>query len=650
MVHRAYALLELKAVDDEQRIIEGIATTPVPDRSGDVVVPEGAQFTLPLPLLWQHRSDQPIGQVLEAKVTKSGIAIRAQIAKNLLPRIDEAWALIKSGLVAGLSIGFKPLESARIGDTFAEKFLSWEWLELSAVTIPANADASIRTIKECDAEHLAASGTGDRPVVSRSAGVTAVVRKDKKPMKTIQEQIKDFEATRAAKVAEREGIQTKAAGEGRTKDESERQAFDTLTTEIKSIDAELKDLRALEDENKSAAVAIEAKNLDDASRARAGHRPAISVRINREKGAGLARVVIANTAAFLQQGRVSASDVAKSFFPDDVEVHRAVKGAVGAGTSLDANFAADLVYYQNLANEFIEFLRPMTILGKFGTGNIPSLRKVPFNVRMVGQTSGGTGYWVGQAKPKPLTKFNFAQTTLTWAKVAAIAVIAQELAKFATPGAEGLVRDALAGALAERTDTDLVDPAVAAVANVSPASLTHGVAALSTAGVDADDVRADISALIRQFVLANISPASVVLIMPNTLALAAGLMRNALGQREFPDINVNGGVIEGLPVIASQYAANSGQYGNLVVAVNAPEVFLSDDGQVTVDASTQASLEMSDAPTQNGQAGTGADLVSLWQNNLIGLRAERFINWAKRRPEAVAFMDDVNWGSVGSPA
>ncbi len=64
-----------------------------------------------------------------------------------------------------MSIGFNPIESSQIKDTWAEHFLKWEWLELSCVTIPANVDASITTIKSADEALLAASGDRQRPVV-----------------------------------------------------------------------------------------------------------------------------------------------------------------------------------------------------------------------------------------------------------------------------------------------------------------------------------------------------------------------------------------------------------------------------------------------------------------------------------------------------
>lgn len=153
---RCYSVLEIKGMNDDERVIEGIATTPETDRMGDVIEPKGATFKLPIPLLWQHDSQQPIGHVERAKVTDAGIEVRARIVKvsepgKLKERLDEAWQSIKSGLVRGLSIGFRPTDDPEpIKGTFGLRFTAWELLELSAVTIPANAQASITAIKSAD--------------------------------------------------------------------------------------------------------------------------------------------------------------------------------------------------------------------------------------------------------------------------------------------------------------------------------------------------------------------------------------------------------------------------------------------------------------------------------------------------------------------
>lgn len=163
-MNRAYSLLTIKSFDDDRREFDGLATTPSPDRLGDVVEPAGAKFTLPIPLLWQHDAAQPIGEVFSARPRKDGIPIKGRIFKatesrTLMERLDEAWESIKIKLVRGLSIGFNPLEVEDIKSNGwrAYRFVSWEWLELSAVTIPANADASIQVVKSIDAEWLVAS-------------------------------------------------------------------------------------------------------------------------------------------------------------------------------------------------------------------------------------------------------------------------------------------------------------------------------------------------------------------------------------------------------------------------------------------------------------------------------------------------------------
>jgi HK97 family phage prohead protease len=168
MLNRAFALLEIKRVDDDARVITGMATTPTADRLKDVVEPEGAQFKLPLPLLWQHDAGQPIGQVTHAKVSKAGIEIVAKIAKGVTAEIDRAWSLIKAGLVPGLSIGFKSLDHEVIPTTKGIRFKRWEFLELSAVTIPANATATITTIRSLDTAQRACRRPAPHSVVSES--------------------------------------------------------------------------------------------------------------------------------------------------------------------------------------------------------------------------------------------------------------------------------------------------------------------------------------------------------------------------------------------------------------------------------------------------------------------------------------------------
>ena len=666
-LEHGYSLFEVKSFDEDKRVLTGIATTPSPDRMDDVVEPKGAQYNLPIPFLWQHDHSKPIGHVTQAKVTDKGIEVSVQLAAveeagPLKDLLDMAWQSIKSGLVRGLSIGFKAVESANIDGSWGRRFLKWDWLELSAVTVPANAEASITAIKSIDQqsrgvtqESLEADarvpGVSGKP--SPKKGVSYAKTKEKHM--NIAEQIKALEDTRAQKMKSLNAVTEKAVNEGRTKDQAEQEEFDTLAGEIKSIDAELKDLRQLEALNGTKAVDGSSSKAASESRS-----PAVVKNTEKlEPGILFTRYVMCKALAKGDSAR--AFQIAKNAIPQNEVVCNTLKfeaesahslasimkANVNAGTTLDTTWAAPLVDYQNFAGDFVEFLRPQTIIGQFGTNGRPSLNRIPFNVRIAGQTSGGNGYWVGEGAPKPLTKFDFNATELRWAKVAAISVLTEELIRFSNPSAEALVRQGLVDALRERLDIDFVNPDKAAVANISPASITNGIAGITSSGPTAANIRTDLKALWAPFIAANNPPTTAVYIMSATTALALSLMQNDLDNAPlFPGLTMNGGTLNGVPVIVSEYLDNSaGSGGSIVILVNARDIWLADDGQFTVDASREASLQMDDAPTNNSATGTETSLVSMFQTNSVALRGERYINWARRRSSAVSWLDGVNWGA-----
>lgn len=656
--NKAYSQFEVKAVDEEKRQLRGIATTPNTDRVGDVVLPLGAEYKLPIPFLWQHNHLEPIGNVLEAKVTSKGIEVLIQLVKvdapsQLAARLEEAWQSIKSGLVRGLSIGFSPLKYSFL-DNGGVEYSAWSWHELSAVTIPCNVEGTITAIKSLS-EQQAALGTKSARVVSinKTAGASVNKTLSIKPPEgqnmNIQEQIDGYKATRVEKAAALLALMTKSADAGLTLDAAQDEEFKTLEQDIDSIDLHLGRLEKMLKLNVSKAVPVDntpnSKNVADN---RMGGLPAVAKDTTKlQPGQEFAQYVMCLGAA---RGDLhTAKSIAENRFPNSDRIHNTLKAAVAAGTTTDATWAAPLVEYNQFAGDFVDFLRPRTIIGRFGRDGIPALRSIPFNVHVRGQTSGGAGYWVGQGAPKPLTKFDYNDVYLGWAKVANIAVLTEELVRFSNPSAELLVRDSLASALIERLDIDFIDPSKAAVSNVSPASITNGLTPIPSTGNDADSVRADIGALLGTFIAANITPTSGVWIMSATTALSLSLMYNALGQREFPEITMTGGRFWGLPVIVSEYVPSDSD-GSYVILANASDIWLADDGNVVVDASREASLQMLDNPTNNSTGTTTpTTTVSMFQTNSVAIRAERWINWQRRRPQAVAVLSGVNWGTTTTP-
>ncbi len=642
---RAYATLEIKGMDDSGTIT-GIASTPSADRMDDIVLPDGAVYKLPLPLLWQHNHSDPIGEITSAKVTAKGIEIVGKVVLGVTDEIDRYWKLLKAGLVRGLSIGFRGLDVEQIEGSWGVRFKRWEWLELSVVTIPANAEATIATVKEYAAKP-AATGIGKAaatPGVSGKPMKPVSLRpKEAKTMKTLSEQIAAFEAKRAASQARMEELQNAAVESGESKSAEEKEEFQTLKAEVTEIDSELADLRDLERTKAAAAKPVSGQKSADASASREGLAP---VKVKAAKAApGVEFARLARVKALANIDHESPLAIAKALYGEDSPVVGVLtKGNVVAGSSVSGTWAADLVGAETAVYaDFAEYLQPMTIIGKFGSGGIPSLMRIPFRTPLILETGVPTGYWVGEGKPKPVSAGAYDRTTLDELKVAAISVVTEELLRKSSPSADALLRNSLARAVISTIDVTFIDPAVPASSGVSPASITNGVSAIASSGNDADAIREDLRALWGTFIAANNPPTSAVYIMSSMTALALSLMVNPLGQAEFPGITMAGGTFQGIPVITSEYLA-AVSAGGYVVLANAGDIYFGDEGGVSVDMSREASLQMLDNPTNDTVTPTPTTMVSMFQTNSVAFRAERILNWKKRRTSAVAVLDEVNWG------
>lgn len=636
----AFSTLKIKSMEDGRKF-KGVASTPSTDRQGDIVVPGGAKFSLPIPLLWQHRHNEPIGTVTAARVTSKGIEIDAELVQptddmpsQMKARLDEAWHSIKTGLVRGLSIGFRPIKWSYIEDGDGIEFSEWDFYELSAVTIPANADASITNIKKFSEPAVSGADGWDKPLSGTSVKLN---NPEKVKNMNYQEMIKRLEATKAEKQAERDAIQKAASDAGRTKDAAEREAFDTLNDEIKALDLELTDLRDLEKQNAATAKPVHQEHAKTAPEA--GQYAGIAVHRapeKLEKGIAFARFAAALGAA---KGELStASAIAQKRFPEDKRLHSVMKAAVDAGTTQDPTWAGNLVEYNEISEDFIDFLRPKTVIGQFGQNGIPALRSIPFNVHVKGQTAAGSAQWVGEGNLKPLTSSGYSDVYLGWAKIAAISVATDELLRFSNPSAERLIRDDLANAVIERMDADFLDITSAAVTNVKPASITNS---LTNYGAGTASPEADIAGLWSAADSGNFDLTSAVYITTPAVARKLSGMTTAADNKRFPEMTPRGGSIEGIPVIVSNHAD-----ANSFVLVFASEIWLADDGVVTLDASREASLIMADNPQALSDAAADGDAaisdlqaaraVSMFQTNQVAFRAERYINWKPRRANVVS--------------
>lgn len=651
-----YWYWETKSFDDEKRTFEGIATTPSVDRVGDVIEPKGAKFTLPVPMLWQHgRQDNqdPIGWVREAKVSESGIRVKGEFAKlaepaSLKEDLDRAWALVRSGLVRGLSIGFNPLEAEPLKKSNGLRFTSWEWLELSPVSVAANQDSMFTSFKSmADFERVALAGTSVKafdleaqPVSGKRRGIVSlseysrpgVTGQPKKKSMTTQEQIAQWDAKLVSTKEQIDQIMKAAETGARTLEAEEETQLDELEAEVTKITKHIARLKKYEQEMVTKATVIDTTTINSpetGATARSGATNVITVKSMAPKGIGVARMAIA-----VMQGALSYQnpvDVAKRRWPDAPEVALTLKAAIEAGDTTTSGWASQLVPAAvQMQDEFRELYRAQTIIGR-----IPGLRRVPFNIAVPIETASGTVAWVGEGAPKPVTKLTLTSATLRWAKAAAIVGITEELARFSQPDAEMVVRDSMAKTLVRFFDTHFVS-ATAEVANVSPAGILNGIASTATTGTAAANFRTDMNNMLNNFTANNIPLSNIVLLMSSTQAVALSLMVTDLGVQLFPSITRDGGSILGFPVIISEAV------GTKIIGLNVPDILFAEDPGVRIDVSREASVEMSDTPIVGDTSPiTGAVYKSAFQNNLIFIKVEQYTTWKLARTTGAEFIDAV---------
>ncbi len=142
--------LELKAsvAVDEAGVITGIAWPfGTADRVGDMIE-KGAfrQAKGPLPMLAFHRPDDPVGVWTDIGEDAKGLTVKGRLLIDDLPRAKEVRALVQSGAVTGLSIGFMTVKAEnRKGG--GRTIRAVDLLEISLVSVPAHPGARVTGAK-----------------------------------------------------------------------------------------------------------------------------------------------------------------------------------------------------------------------------------------------------------------------------------------------------------------------------------------------------------------------------------------------------------------------------------------------------------------------------------------------------------------------
>jgi HK97 family phage major capsid protein/HK97 family phage prohead protease len=655
-IARAWSQLTIKSASEDdaaERIIEGIATTPSTDRSGDIVEPLGGEWKEPVPLLVHHDSEKPIGHLTSIKATKDGIVIKGRIVKDSgLGYVDQAWKQIKAGLVRGLSIGFVPKEYSFMKDGGIH-FTKWSLLELSAVTIPANADCSIAAIKSLD---IAAGSP--RPKAAHPGRPAS----PNTPPKGAAMHVSLSDRIKAAQAALNDLRDKYTNAIGRQDDDN---PDDGIAAEIAELDdqigrreANLEQLLAAE---KRIAAGGSSPSLPAAPRedrstpVQAAREQALKqvLEDRRPRPADLL-FKIAAVSVLAHCHKAHPMQVVEDRYRADPNFVEFIKSTTNPAMTTVPAWAGALV--QTAVGDFMDLLEPISAFPKLaalGTtltfGENKGAIKIPFRT----DDHQLRGSFVGEGDPIPVRQASLNSLVIGPKKMAVISVFTREMGSYSSPTIESLIRSFMIADTAIAIDTALLD--ALPVTPIRPAGLFNGVTpATGSGGTTMDNIITDLKSLLGHFT-PTVEGRRLAWLMNPLQALTLSLVTTPAGNFLFPGISFSGGSLLNLPVIiSSKVAAGTVALADLTsffTAAGGPNITTSDQATLHMESGLLGADQAEPQPASTVKpiiGGTTAAPVpaapvrSLWQTDSIGVRYTQEMNWGLNRATSI-FSVTVAW-------
>ncbi len=143
--------LELKSLDEQGRFAGYASVFDVVDNQRDLMLRGAFSKTIEgrsgsIKMLWQHQQSEPIGVFERIFEDAHGLYVEGRLLLDV-QRAREAYSLLKSGAVSGLSIGYSPVRYRIAPETGVRLLAQVELWEISLVTFPANEAAGVTVVK-----------------------------------------------------------------------------------------------------------------------------------------------------------------------------------------------------------------------------------------------------------------------------------------------------------------------------------------------------------------------------------------------------------------------------------------------------------------------------------------------------------------------
>ena len=146
---------EIKAVSDDGLFSGYASVFDNVDSYGDIVrkgafvesISEWeAKGKMP-PILWNHDPSDPIGVYTKMQEDDKGLFVEGRLLIDDVPRAKQTHALMKAGVIDGLSIGYRVKEYLYNVDEEVTDLIKLSLREVSIVTFPTNPETRIEAVK-----------------------------------------------------------------------------------------------------------------------------------------------------------------------------------------------------------------------------------------------------------------------------------------------------------------------------------------------------------------------------------------------------------------------------------------------------------------------------------------------------------------------
>ncbi|QIB36040.1 HK97 family phage prohead protease [Ancylobacter pratisalsi] len=166
-------VLDTKSIGSEGEFEGHASTFGNVDQGGDVVEPGAFIESIvrskkegrTIPMLWQHKQDEPIGIWTDIAEDAKGLYVRGQLILDGDPVAQRAYGKLKAKALGGMSIGYRIPPGGIIEDDKrpgVSRLKTIDLREISLVTMPMNIQARITSVKAEVAEAIERLKAGDR--------------------------------------------------------------------------------------------------------------------------------------------------------------------------------------------------------------------------------------------------------------------------------------------------------------------------------------------------------------------------------------------------------------------------------------------------------------------------------------------------------